>query len=193
MLARAGFEVRAVGSTATELATGSGAGCLKQLGIDVSGRTELHYSHRGVRYRLLEVGDRRPNQWETEYGQEFDRIFGDELSAFRPDVLLGFGGSPGVVDRFSRARHGGARLVFGLRNGAYLAAKGFLSEMDAILTPSQYLSDFYRDRIGLKSTALPTPVDLDDFVSDTHDPVFFTMINPSPEKGLMLLARLAAG
>jgi glycosyltransferase involved in cell wall biosynthesis len=34
-------------------------------------------------------------------------------------------------------------------------------------------------------------MELDDVLADEHDPIFVTMINPSPEKGLMLVARLA--
>jgi len=45
--------------------------------------------------------------------------------------------------------------------------------------------------LDLKSTPLPTPMEPDDVLAAERDPIFFTMINPSPDKGLMLMARLA--
>jgi glycosyltransferase involved in cell wall biosynthesis len=66
-----------------------------------------------------------------------------------------------------------------------------LSKMDGILTPSQFLTDFYRTAIGIESTPLPLPMELDDVLAPERDPIFFTMINPSLEKGLTMMATLA--
>ena len=66
-----------------------------------------------------------------------------------------------------------------------------LREMGGILTPSRFLTDYYRTAINLQSTPLPTPMELDDVVAADREAIFFTMINPSPEKGLYFVARLA--
>jgi glycosyltransferase involved in cell wall biosynthesis len=81
-------------------------------------------------------------------------------------------------------------VVFALRNEGYLVP-GLLDGMDGVLTPSQYLTDVYRDAVGLESTPLPLPMELADVIAPERDPIFFTMINPSREKGLMVMARLA--
>ncbi len=80
--------------------------------------------------------------------------------------------------------------MFGLRNESYLAP-GCLADCDAILTPSRYLTEFYRDRVGLDSTPLPVPIQPEDVVAPQHEPIFLTMVNPVPANGLMLFARLA--
>jgi glycosyltransferase involved in cell wall biosynthesis len=196
LLAGAGFTVRAVATTGSEQTGGldvrehlRGLGVASR--IDRSrARPEISFDFRGVGYRLLDVGRHRLPDWERVLGAQFDRLFDDELRSFRPDCLLTFGGSPGDVHRWKRARRQGARVVFSLRNEGYLQ-RGFFDGVDSVLTPSQYLSDRYRDAIGLDSSPLPTPIELEDVIAVEREPIFFTMVNPSHEKGLMVVARLA--
>src|SRR5262249_60439928 len=126
-------------------------------------------------------------------GDGFDHLFDEESASLRPNLLVGFGGSPRAQGRYARARARGIKVVFSLRNGAYVRDSEFLFDMDGIVTCSRYLADFYRKEMALETTPLPTPIDRNDMVADSRDPVFFTMINPSPEKGLMFLERLGGG
>jgi len=200
MLAGAGFAVHALATTATE--RGGQADPVEYLqaaGLGVTiipghtkerTRPELRFRNRGIDYHLLHVGNRPVLGWEAVCGRQFDQLFDETLRAFRPDILFTYGGTPGDRRRHQRARRQGARVVFALRNQNYLVP-GLLDEMDGILTPSQYLTDVYREAVGIESTPLPLPIELDDVIAAEHDPIFFTMINPSREKGLMVLARLA--
>lgn len=156
-------------------------------------RPELTFRNRGIDYHLLDVGPRGIHAWQKIAGTQFDLIFDRELHSFRPDLLLAFGGLPGDQRRYDRARRQGVRLVFSLRNFGYVNKEGhqMLSSMDGVLTPSQFLTGFYRTAIGIESDSLPLPMEIDDVVATEHDPIFFTMINPAPEKGLMLIATLA--
>jgi glycosyltransferase involved in cell wall biosynthesis len=201
ILAASGFDVRGIGTTASEGgANADPLSLLLALGIHPQKdsarsegrvRSELRYTHRGVGYHLLHVGARTPWTWEPIHGRQFDRIFDEALRDFRPDILFTFGGTPGDRRRRERARRQGAKVVFGLRNEGYLTSDFFDDTIDAVLTPSQFLSDLYRRAIGLESTPIPTPIELADVVAEDHDPILFTMINPSREKGVMVVARLA--
>ncbi len=203
MLAAAGATVRAVATTASERAGHADAvGFLRGLGIDPevhpgrqkgSDRAELEFEDRGVHYALLDVGRRDMHAWQKILGTQFDHLFDRELQSFRPDILIAFGGMPGDVRRYERARRQGARIVFSLRNEGYLNEGGrdLLNSVDGILTPSQYLTDLYRTVHGIESTPLPLPMELKDVVAPEREAIFFTMINPSPEKGLMVMARFA--
>jgi glycosyltransferase involved in cell wall biosynthesis len=201
MLAAAGFIVHAVATTATERATKSDAvSYLRTSGIvpqvergrgKPRSRPEISFQDRGVSYRLLDVGPRDMFVWQQIHGRQFDLMFDDELHSFRPDVLLGFGGMVGDIRRYERAKRQGVKLVFALRNTGYLSSAEFFAPMDAVLTPSRFLTDLYRTALGIESTPLPTPMELDDILAEDRDPIFVTMINPSPEKGLMFIARLA--
>jgi glycosyltransferase involved in cell wall biosynthesis len=201
MLAAAGAEVHAVATTATERATKSDASAyLATLGIALHvdrghtrerTRPELSFDHRGVRYRLLDVGPRDMHAWQQIHGRQFDRLFDDEVHRFKPDALLGFGGLPGDIRRYQRAKRQGVKLIFALRNAGYLNSADFFKPMDAVLTPSEFLTNLYRTALAIESTPLPIPMELDDVLAVDRDPIFVTMINPSPEKGLMFVARLA--
>jgi glycosyltransferase involved in cell wall biosynthesis len=201
MLAAAGAEVRAVATTASERSQNEDTlAYLATLGIKpevlkghTSERTrpELEFVDKGVSYRLLDIGRRRMHEWQKLLTRQFDLIYDDELYNFKPDILVTFGGLQQDERRFERARRQGTKICFMLRNEGYLNGGEFLARMDAILTPSQYLSDLYEAAVGVKSTPLPVPLELDDVIAPEHDPIFFTMINPSREKGLCLMARLA--
>jgi glycosyltransferase involved in cell wall biosynthesis len=201
MLAAAGAEVRAVATTASERAgRADSLPFLRNLGIQptvLPGHTadrvrpELEFADRGIHYRLLDVGPRGMHAWQKVIGSQFDRIFDDELHSFCPDLLLAFGGLPGDVRRYERARRQGVKTVFSLRNLSYVTGRDLLASMDGVLTPSRFLTDFYHTAIGIESTPLPLPMELDDVVASNRDPIFFTMINPAPEKGLFVMARLA--
>jgi glycosyltransferase involved in cell wall biosynthesis len=203
MLAAAGAEVRAVATTASERSgRADSTAYLRELGIEPRVhpghtaqrvRPEIEFVDRGIHYSLLDVGLRDMHAWQKVVGAQFDRIFDRELYTFRPDILLAFGGFPGDVRRYERARRQGVRMVFALRNTGYLnpAGRDLFALMDGVLTPSRYLTDLYCKALGVESTPLPLPMELDDVLAPEHDPIFFTMINPSPEKGLMVMARLA--
>jgi glycosyltransferase involved in cell wall biosynthesis len=200
MLAESGFLVRALGTTGTEsgshldpLAHLRDLGCQVHVAAGRTGnriRPELEFTRRGIGYRLLDIGRKTLTHWEQTCGRQFDLAFDDELHRFKPDILFTFGGSPGDVQRHHRARRQGTKIVFGLRNEGYFKA-GFFDHVDAVLTPSRFLSDRYREAIGLESTPMPSPIELDDVIAEERDPIFVTMINPAPEKGLVFFARLA--
>src|ERR1019366_1068322 len=99
------------------------------------------------------------------------------LTDFQPDMVFGFGGTPADIDRYRRAQAAGSKVVFGLRNQGYREAH-WLRSLDAVLTPSQFLTDTYHTALGLASTPLPTPIDLEDTVAANRAAIFFTAVNP---------------
>lgn len=195
-----GFEVRALATTASEAGRGfSAVDWLRGAGVAVDidrsrafggRRAEIRYRDRGVTYHLVDVGSRGPMEWEGSFGRQFDRTFDETLAKWRPDIVFTYGGTPAEEARRRRAKRSGARVVFGLRNMAYLAGWR-AAAVDAILTPNEHVAERYRRDAGLPSTPLPSPLDESDVVADAHEPLMFTYVNPSPEKGVMFFARLA--
>ena len=80
--------------------------------------------------------------------------------------------------------------MFSLQNENYLQPS-FFNGVDHVLACSDYLAALYSSEIGLRCTALPPPIERDSVVATEHDPLFVTMVNPSPEKGVVFFARLA--
>lgn len=202
-LAAAGWSVHALATTATEAAGGGdGRTLLAQQGIapDECPLNRAIYRHdrpvltftdsHGIHTTLLDTGSLGLFAWPERHGSQFNRLYARELAEFRPDILFAFGGQPGDVERYRRASAGGAKVVFGLRNHGYYEAR-WLAELDAVLTCSEFLSARYRERLGLRSVALPPSFASNDVIAEEREPIFFVAVNPSVEKGAFFLARLA--
>ncbi len=195
MAADAGFEVRAIGTTATERGSKTDpVAYLRSIGLEIDvkagARREFRFTQRGIPYTLLDTGRASVTKWEDAHGRLFDRIFDDELESFKPDILFTYGGLPGDLRRHRRARMAGARIAFCVFNFGYLNGR-FFEHIDTVLTPSEFLAARYRDVVGVESIPLPTPLDLEDVVAPEREPIFVTMVNPSIEKGLFFFVRVA--
>jgi glycosyltransferase involved in cell wall biosynthesis len=197
MLAQSGFSVEVLATTATERPVRTAVvSLLEEQGVHpesthVKGsRPELRYRHRGVDYRLLDTTPLGAFAWQERHGRRFGELFDEELVRFDPDLLFTYGGEAGDVRRRRRARQRGVKVVFSLRNLAYLQPGAF-EHVDAILSNSEFTARRYREVLGVESTPLPLPLDMDDVRAPERQAVFVTFINPSREKGVMFFARLA--
>jgi glycosyltransferase involved in cell wall biosynthesis len=203
ILASAGWSVRALATTASESATALAArDHLQAMGLAITCRppNRAVYKHDrpvleakdagAIHYQLLDTGDHAMMNWQQAHGAQFNRLYQRELAERQPDIVFGFGGLPGDVERFTRAQAAGCKVVFGLRNHGYRDAT-WLRDLSGVLTCSEFLSGVYRDLLGLTSTALPSPLDPAETIAPEREPIFFTAINPSVEKGVFFLARLA--
>jgi glycosyltransferase involved in cell wall biosynthesis len=196
LLAECGWQVRALATTVTESAHPvDSRGVLEALGTAVERRSrrgpELHYTRRGIAFRtLVTPGSLRLATWEKVDGRRFDLAFAEELSAFAPDILFTYGMYEGDLRRQRSAARAGIKVVFGLRNEAYLGFREW-NHVSGVLTPSQYLSDAYLADAGLASTPLFAPMDPEEILAADRDPIFITMVNPSVRKGVDFFARLA--
>ncbi|MBV9657229.1 MAG: glycosyltransferase family 4 protein [Verrucomicrobia bacterium] len=194
-LAAAGWTVRALATTASE--TGEFLQpdtYLRSLGIEPHRNADektLRFTRRGIDYTLLDTGRHSFTRWDaTSAGTAFDQLFDAALAEFQPDILYTYGGMPGDRRRHERARAAGCKIVFAVCNNNY-HVPGFLNRMDAVTTVSEFHAASYRRSVGVDSTPLSSPLELEDVVAPQREPIFITMINPSLEKGVFFLARLA--
>ena len=201
--AAAGWSVRALATTNTEAAALPDiTGFLRESGFSPKIRppNRAVYKHdrpvlefddaRGIHYQLLDTGDLGVIGWQESQSAQFNRLYQRELADHKPDIVFGYGGHPTDVERFNRARAAGCKMIFGLRNHGYKTAT-WLRDLDGVLTCSAYLSGVYREVLDLQSTGLPSPLDPRETIAAEREPIFFTAINPSVEKGVFFLARLA--
>ena len=196
------FEVAVIATTATERALPHedpfsflrSAGYALQIDRHLhtgKAKAAVRFNRDGIAYTLLDTGKHQNTQWEAECGAQFDAMFDAELRRFKPDLVFTYGGHPAMVQRYRRARQSGALIVFGLWNHGYLKDARFFELFNAVLTPSQYLTDKYRSVLGIDSTPLPTPMVLEEVVAPERDAIFITYVNPSIEKGVMFMAQFA--
>jgi glycosyltransferase involved in cell wall biosynthesis len=157
---------------------------------DRARRAVVHYAVAGVPVTLLMTrhnDETRPDRREaSRYLSLVDRLF-DE---FAPDQLIACNGHPMILDTMARARARGVVTAFAVRGFGYYDPRYF-TDVDHAFTCSQFLTDHYRERVGLVSTPLEPPLDWQAVVAPSESRAFVTFVNPSRHKGLLLFARLA--
>lgn len=129
----------------------------------------------------------RPNRAETA---QFLSLFETLLDGFSPDQVVACNGHPMIFEAMARARTRGVTVAFAVRGFGYYERRYF-KDVDHAFTCSQYLTDVYRDKVGLISTPIEPPIEWSSVVAPEESRAFVTFVNPAPHKGLLLFARLA--
>jgi glycosyltransferase involved in cell wall biosynthesis len=129
----------------------------------------------------------RPNRRESgAYLACLDEL----MKSFAPDQLIACNAHPMMFEAMARARRRGLTTAFAVRGFGYYHAKYF-RDVDHAFTCSQFLTDVYRDKIGLDSTPLEPPIDWSTVVAPDESRAFVTFVHPARHKGLLVFARLA--
>jgi glycosyltransferase involved in cell wall biosynthesis len=182
---------------------------LGRLGVDLSGLAPPHGpSKRSGKKRPLAdrpvvgytVGDvpvtllltrhndeSRPDRAEA---QQYLALLEKVLDAFAPGQLIACNGHPMIREAMARARRRGITTAFAVRGFGYYDRRYF-EDVDHAFTCSQFLTDLYRDKVGLVSTPIEPPIEWSSVLAPEESRAFVTFVNPSPHKGLLLFARLA--
>ena len=164
---------------------------LADRGVELRTRDRVvHYRVGGVPVTLLVTrhnDESRPHRGEmTAYLSKFD----DLLDTFRPDQLIACNGHAMIFEAMARARARGITTAFAVRGFGYYQARYF-KDVDYVFTCSRFLSDVYKEKIGLDSTPLKPPIDWSAVVAPAESRRFVTFVHPARHKGLLLFARLA--
>ena len=145
----------------------------------------------GVRVTLLPTAYSRA---ERAPGPREAAIFLDlseqVLDRFQPEILLTYGGHPVCRTQIIRARAKGTKVVFHLHNFGYNDRRAF-EDVDAIIFPSEYSRRHYARRVGVDGAVIPDPIRLDKVIAEDREPKYVTFINPQPDKGAAVFARIA--
>ena len=153
-------------------------------------RPVVEYASDGVPITLLMTRhnvESRPDRAEAaQYGVLFERLLGE----FAPDQVIACNAHPMIRAALGQARERGMTTAFAVRGFGYYEPLYF-EHVDHAFTCSQFLTDHYRDRIGLISTPIEPPIDWSTVVAPSESRAFVTFVHPAPHKGLLLFARLA--
>ena len=161
-------------------------------GSGVLSPAPVHYrlNHRGVAVLMHHAGTTRPGLPRDDEGRDFLHLYRMTLDRERPDLLIGHGGDSLMRAVFAEARSRGIATLFPLHNFLYDDPAPF-DDVDAVLVPSQFAADYYREALGLECTVIPNLVDLNRIRVEPHEPKYLTFVNPSVEKGVYPFARIA--
>src|SRR5262245_39232400 len=166
---------------------------LRQRGVDMARDAHdrvVRYEVHGVPVTLLLTrynDEMRPN---TKEQKRYVALVDDLLREFVPDQVIACNGHPMILEAMARAQKRGITTAYAIRGFGYDDPRWF-ANVDHAFTCSQFLTDAYRDSVGLVSTPLEPPIDWASVVAPSESRAFVTFVNPSPHKGLWLFARLA--
>jgi len=169
---------------------GEGAWSVDAAGVRAGIPPHFHLTAEGVPVTLHRSPSTRPHEPGDEECTEFLRLLDATLDRFRPDVLIGYGGSRIAAEGFRRARARGIATVFTLHNFLYRTIGPF-ADVDAVAVPSRFSADFHREALGLDCVVLPNLVDRLRVRVERGEPKYLTFVNPTPEKGVYAFARIA--
>jgi glycosyltransferase involved in cell wall biosynthesis len=156
----------------------------------VADRPVVRYTVRDVPVTLLLTrhnDELRPDRAEAA---QFLALVEQALDDFAPDQLIACNGHPMIFEAMSRAHGRGVTTAFAVRGFGYYEPRYF-ADVDHAFTCSQFLSDVYREKVGLISTPIEPPIRWSTVLAPGDSRAFVTFVHPAPHKGLLLFARLA--
>jgi glycosyltransferase involved in cell wall biosynthesis len=154
------------------------------------GRPVVQYAAGSVAITLLMTRHNDERHPDVAEARQFLDLFDDLMEDFRPDQVIACNGHAMIRAALARAHARGVTTAFAVRGYGYYDA-GWFEHVHHVFTCSDYLTRFYRDRIGLVSTPLEPPIDWSTVVAPLESRAFVTFVHPALHKGLMLFARLA--
>jgi len=153
-------------------------------------RPVVEYMVRNVPVTLLLTrhnDESRPDARESrQYLARLDGV----LEEFAPSHLIACNGHPMIFAAMAEARARGVTTAYAVRGYGYYE-RSYFEHVDHAFTCSQFLTDVYREKVGLFSTPIEPPIDWSTVVAPSESRGFVTFVNPSIHKGLYLFARLA--
>jgi glycosyltransferase involved in cell wall biosynthesis len=156
----------------------------------VVGCPTVDFTLEGVPVTMLLTRAKAGSPLERYDVEQFLFVLDDVLREFRPDLLLTYGAHAVVQETMRRARARRITTVFTIRNYGY-EDRRYFEHVDHVFTCSPYLSVVYRQQIGLRSEGLESPIDWTEVEAPDEMRRYVTFVNPIPQKGALLFARLA--
>lgn len=153
-------------------------------------RPVVHYAVGKVPVTLLMTRHNDESRPDRAESSQFAALLEERLDEFAPDQLIACNGHPMIFSALAEARRRGITTAFAVRGFGYYERRYF-ADVDHVFTCSQFLTDVYREKVGLRSTPLEPPIDWSTVVAPVESRAFVTFVHPAPHKGLYLFARLA--
>jgi hypothetical protein len=153
-------------------------------------RPVVRYAADGVPVTLLMTRHHDESRPDPAEAAQFQELAVELLDEFAPDQVIASNAHPMIRSVMAAARTRGVTTAFAVRGFGYYE-RFYFDHVDHAFTCSQFLTDVYRQRLGLLSTPLEPPIEWDKVVAPAESRAFVTFVHPAPHKGLLLFARLA--
>ena len=152
-------------------------------------RPVVRYAVKDVPVTLLLTRHNDEARPERAEARQFVALLDQLLNDFAPDQLIACNGHPMIREAMAHARQRGVTTAFAVRGFGY-DEPAYFDDVNHAFTCSQYLTDVYREKVGLISTPIEPPIDWSTVLAPNDSRAFVTFVHPAPHKGLLLFARL---
>ena len=208
-LSQRGWEVRVLAGPLTDFLNGHQR--ISQIMADHGITSQVTYGQsESIAFSLLEFQDEQlqvevflPNPQDTSSYHRHRPPTSAEGNAFlerhrrickswQPHIVMTYGGFWMIEPLLQISHTFHSKTVFSLRNFAYKNATMFC-DVDLTLVPSQFASDWYAEKLGIKSVPIPSSINWGTILcdNDVSERKYVTFVNPDPNKGVYVFAQIA--
>jgi glycosyltransferase involved in cell wall biosynthesis len=150
----------------------------------------LQVTVRGVHVTLLRGPTVRRHEPDAPERRATLDLLDGLLVRFPPDVLMVHGPSSLASEGLERARPRGVPAVRRVTDCRLRDPNG-CAHIAALLVPTRFVADYYRDTFGIATTVLPDVVERGPGPAERREPQFVVFAEPSIRGGLYAFARIA--
>lgn len=162
---------------------------LADYGVEPSTDPVVTYTAHEVPITLLKTSRNDERQPCCNEAAKYQALVDSLLRTIAPDVVIACNAHPMIQQALATARAQQITTVFTVRGFNYTPQ--YFTHVDHVFTCSQFLTDWYRRRIGLESTPIEPPIEWRSVLAPFHTRAFVTFVHPVAYKGLWWFARLA--
>ena len=143
-----------------------------------------------VQHKLLVTASTSRNSMTAKEEHTWFIQYSALLSSFKPDLVFYYGGLPLDMLIASEAKFHGIATAAYLANGNYTSRR-WCRDVDVVITDSHATSQMYEERLGIKPVPVGAFIEPSHVLAKEHTRKRVLFINPSPEKGVGVVVRLA--
>lgn len=149
----------------------------------------FQFDDRGIHYIYLKNQHTAEMERTVSEQNEFFERYLDVLSAYKPDLVVGYGTGMDSYTCFAEAQRRGIATVYFVMNGKH--AHFTFPHLDLVLTDSHTTAQLYAEREHINCTPIGQFIEPKYVVAPERQPSFVTLVNPDFSKGLSIFAKLA--
>ncbi len=150
----------------------------------------VNTAENNVAYSYLKTSSISLNEMTRREESIFLSMLKNVIREKKPDVICLYGSSAIELAIITIAKQHGIKTCFSINNGHYLNFD--FSFIDRVLADSHETVKYYKDKINVNMLATGTFIDVKKhIVQNKMQRKFISFVNPSPEKGVSILMRLA--
>jgi glycosyltransferase involved in cell wall biosynthesis len=185
-----GYELAVLGATVFDSERGT-AGLLGSWpSVQARRHTVVTLADGSLHHQLYVTAQTGRPQMSCREESAWLALYRQTLDGFKPDLVFFLGGQPLDLLIPYEARVRALPSVFYLANGQYAQSR-WCRDVDLVLTDSRATAQLYQERQQVRPVPVGAFIETSKVLATSHARKRLLFVNPRPEKGMHIVARLA--